>query len=91
MNERENQMVEKMSLPFSTIFFRLYDRKLQSGEITFKETGISKNDFTKLCTDKTFVPSEETIDRLCKTMKLTEEEESAFREAAEDTKVANEE
>ncbi|MEA4922778.1 MAG: hypothetical protein VB031_05345 [Eubacteriaceae bacterium] len=72
-----------MEQPFSVVFFRLYDRKLQAGEITFKEIGISKNDFTKLCTDKTFVPERETVERLCETMKLAEKEIEEFIAAAE--------
>lgn len=59
---------------FVIVFFRLYDRKIASGEIKFSELGISKDDFTKLCTDPEFVIVEEKVEKLCVKMKLTEEE-----------------
>ena len=76
---------------FSVVFFRLYDRKLQSGEITFKETEISKAHFTKICTDRTFVPPQESVERLCITMKLTDEEAEMLLAAAESTRMLSEE
>ena len=36
------------NLTFKTFFFRLYDRKIAEGSITFSQIGMSKNDFTKL-------------------------------------------
>lgn len=59
---------------FAAVFFRLYDKKIASGEITFSRTGISKSDFTTLCTDSSFVFPEEEIRMICKTMKLSDEE-----------------
>ena len=41
---------------FRVLFFRYYDRKIADGTITFSQVGISKNDFTKLCTEADFVP-----------------------------------
>lgn len=63
-----------MTQTFAMAFFRIYDRKIASGEITFSQTGMSKEDFTRICTDKTFVPPREELERLCRAMKLTDEE-----------------
>lgn len=71
------------TITFKTLFFRLYDRKIAEGSITFSQIGMSKNDFTRLCTEPDFIPDPETIRRICATMKLTEEEEQMLRLAAE--------
>lgn len=71
------------------IFFRIYDRKIAGGELTFAQTGMKKEDFTKLCTDKNFVPPAAEIRRLCEAMNLTEaEREQMLSFAAEDEKDA---
>ena len=67
---------------FRALFFRHYDRKIADGTITFSQLGISKNDFTKLCTEGDFVPDIESVERACKAMQLTEEETVALLEAA---------
>ena len=67
---------------FRVLFFRHYDRKIADGTITFSQVGISKNDFTKLCTEADFVPDMESVERACKAMKLTKEETAAMLEAA---------
>ena len=67
---------------FRALFFRYYDRKIADGTVTFPQLGISKNDFTKLCTEADFVPDIESLERACKAMKLTEEETAAMLEAA---------
>ena len=67
---------------FRVLFFRHYDRKIADGTITFSQVGISKNDFTKLCTEADFVPDMESVERACKAMKLTEEETAAMLGAA---------
>lgn len=69
-------------LPFRIQFFRLYDRKIADGTITFSQTGIRKNDFTRLCTETDFILDRETVERLCTVMKLTEEESRALMESA---------
>ena len=56
---------------FAAAFFRIYDRKITSGEITFSQTGMKKEDFTKLCTDQSYVLPRTEIERLCNAMKLT--------------------
>ena len=63
---------------FKMLFFRYYDRKIADGTITFSQLGMSKSDFTKLCTEPDFVPEAETVERICLTMKLTEEEKAAL-------------
>ena len=68
---------------FKQLFFRLYDRKIASGEITFSRTGINKNDFTRLCTEEGYVFDNETIEKISVTMHLTEEEKKQIFEAAE--------
>ena len=71
------------NLTFKALFFRFYDRKIADGTITFSQVGISKNDFTKLCTEADFIPDRQTVERICITMKLTEEEALLLRRAAE--------
>ena len=48
-------------MTFKNIFFRLYDRKISDGTITFSQLGISKMDFTRLCMEENFVLDKETI------------------------------
>ncbi len=72
---------------FKQMFFRIYDRKIASGEITFSKTGINKEDFTRLCTEDGYVFDVQTIEKLVVTMKLTEEEKEGLLAAAmNDTK-----
>lgn len=59
---------------FARNFFRLYDSKIASGELTFAESGISRDSFTILCTDSSFVFSKEEIQRFCEKAKLTDEQ-----------------
>ncbi len=60
------------------MFFRLYDKKIADGKITFSQLGISKTDFTRFCTEENFVFDKETVLRICKAMDLSEEEEEEF-------------
>ncbi|MCQ4636927.1 hypothetical protein NE619_09305 [Anaerovorax odorimutans] len=73
-----------MTESFAIAFFRIYDRKIASGEITFSQTGMKKDDFTKLCTDSSYVLPRAEIERLCKAMKLTEDEGETLLRWAED-------
>lgn len=73
-----------METTFAMAFFRIYDRKIASGEITFSQTGMKKEDFTRICTDKTFVPPRSELERLCDAMKLTDEETSQLMQFARD-------
>ena len=69
-------------ISFKNLFFRYYDRKICDGSITFSQLGVSKMDFTRLCTEDDFVLDPETLERVCTVMKVTEEEKEAFYEAA---------
>ena len=69
-------------ISFKNLFFRYYDRKICDGSITFSQLGISKMDFTRLCTEDDFVLDKETLERVCTVMKLTEEEKVALFKAA---------
>lgn len=71
-----------MEITFKTLFFRYYDRKIADGSITFSRLGISKSDFTDLCTEENFVFDEETLLRVCDVMQLTEDERTGLLEAA---------
>lgn len=66
---------------FKQTFFRIYDRKIMSGEITFSRSGIDKNDFTRLCTEDDFVLSDEKLDIIAEKMHLTEEELTMLKES----------
>ena len=61
-------------MSFKQSFFKIYDRKIMSGEITFSQSGIKKDDFTRLCTEEDFVFDEESLDLICEKMKLSDEE-----------------
>ena len=61
---------------FAQTFLRIYDRKILSGEITFSQSGINKNDFTRLCVDGEYVKPKERLLVACEKMKLTEEEKA---------------
>ena len=70
-------------LTFKKLFFRLYDRKISSGEVTFSQLGIGKSDFTRLCTEDDFVFDDDTIARISCAMKLTDEENAQLVDAAQ--------
>ena len=59
---------------FARNFFRLYDSKIASGELTFVESGISRDSFTRICVDTSFVFPKEEIERFCEKAKLTNEQ-----------------
>lgn len=65
-----------MADTFAVEFLRIYDRKIMSGEITFSQSGISKEDFSRLCTEEDFVISSENLETICGRMKLTDSERS---------------
>ena len=70
-------------LTFKKLFFRLYDRKISSGEVSFSQLGIGKSDFTRLYTEDNFVFDDDTIARISCAMKLTDEENSQLVDAAQ--------
>ena len=59
---------------FARNLFRLYDSKIASGELTFVESGISRDSFTRICVDTSFVFPKEEIERFCEKAKLTDEQ-----------------
>lgn len=65
-------------MTFKQAFFRIYDRKIASGEITFSRIGLAKDDFIKLCSEEGYELDNETIERLAITMKLTAEEKQSL-------------
>ena len=67
---------------FKQLFFRYYDRTVGFGLISFTQLGVSKGDFTRLCTEDGFVMDDETILRACSNMKLTAEETEEMLEVA---------
>ena len=67
---------------FKQCFFRIYDKKIASGEITFSKSGISKAAFTALCTEPDFVFDVETLDKLKETMNLTDQQYDALVRSA---------
>ena len=69
-------------MTFIEEFLKIYDRKINSGEITFRETGIPFNDFMQLCTVPEFVMEEEVLEGVCERMKMTEEEKALLYKAA---------
>ena len=69
-------------ISFKNLFFRYYDRKICDGSITFSQLGISKMDFTRICTEDNFVFDQETLERVCAVMKLTDAEKAELLEAA---------
>ena len=71
-------------MTFKQLFFRVYDRKITEGEITFSQTGIKKDDFTRLCTEEDFVFSQAALQDICRRMNLTEAESAELFAAAEE-------
>lgn len=76
-------------MTFKQAFFRIYDRKITSGEISFSRTGIKKDDFTRLCTEEGFVFDDETLEKISVTMKLSEEEKEMLYETIEASHTQN--
>lgn len=69
-------------MTFKQEFFKIYDRKIASGEITFSKSGINKTDFTKLCMEPDYVFEEDTLSDICTRMGMNEEETLVLFRAA---------
>lgn len=69
-------------MAFKHEFFKIYDRKIASGEITFSKSGITKMDFTKICMEPDFVFEEEKLHVICEKMMLSDEEKDRLMTAA---------
>ncbi|MEE1037576.1 MAG: hypothetical protein U0K95_00290 [Eubacterium sp.] len=73
---------ENPEMPFRVCFFRLYDRKIASGEITFSKLNMDKDAFICLSTAQDPELTREDIINLCINMKLTEEEADRMMQSA---------
>ncbi|MDD4200564.1 MAG: hypothetical protein PHS19_04165 [Eubacteriales bacterium] len=69
---------------FGQKLLKIYDRKMLSGEISFSQSGISRNDFTRLCIDPEFVVTREALEIICEKMKLTHEERTELLKYTEE-------
>lgn len=67
-------------LTFKQLFFRHYDKKIADGTITFFTSGITKEEFTRLCIEDNYVLPKETIERIIVNMHLTDDEAKELRE-----------
>ena len=65
---------ENPDLPFRSCFFRIYDRKIASGEIGFNTIKMDKDAFICLSTAQDPEMSRDDILDLCINMKLTKDE-----------------
>lgn len=65
-------------MSFAATLLKIYDRKILSGEISFSQSGISKDDFTRICTDSTFVLPKESLMTVCEKMNLSDEERASL-------------
>lgn len=76
-------MMEERKETFAGNFFRIYDRKIASGELTFSRSGVKADHFTRLCTDGSFVFPKEQILLFCEKAHLTAEEAESLLKFAE--------
>jgi len=76
---------------FAQEFMKIYDRKIQSGEITFSRSGINGGDFTALCINPSYVIPEDRLKIIFEKMSLTREQQDLLLQAAEETLRAAEE
>ena len=73
---------ENPETPLKTVFFRLYDRKIASGEIGFNNLKMDKDAFICLSTDQDPEMSRDDIINLCVNMRLTQDEAECMMLAA---------
>lgn len=73
---------EDPQIPLRVVFFRLYDRKIASGEITFSGIKMDKDQFICLSTAQDPEMSRDDLINLCVNMKLTREEADQMMLAA---------
>ena len=81
--DNPQQVYQVLTSTFAGAFFRLYDRKICSGEITFSQIGMKKDDFTRLCIDDGYVLPYDEIKTICDKMQLTEFESDLLLSFAE--------
>ena len=69
-------------MSFSIEFFFFFDKKINSGEVSYRERGIQINDINQLCILPDYVMPEENLEVVCEKMKLSDEEiDILYREA----------
>ena len=61
-------------MTFKQLFFRIYDRKIMSGEITFSQSGIERMISPGFAQRRIFVFSKENLNLIFEKMQLNEEE-----------------
>lgn len=59
---------------FAQEFMKIYDRKIQSGEITFSRSGITAGDFTALCINGEYVIPRDRLEVIFEKMNLDQEQ-----------------
>lgn len=78
-----DQVYQALTGSFASAFFRLYDRKICSGEITFSQLGMKKDYFTRLCIDDRYVLPYQEIKTICEKMNLSRFERDLLMSFAE--------
>ncbi len=73
---------ENPDIPLRVVFFRIYDRKIASGEISFKNIKMDKDQFICLSTAQDPEMSRDDVINLCINMKLTTKEADEMMLAA---------
>lgn len=81
-NYTEDIINENTEPSFRAVFFRIYDRKIASGEITFSSIKMSKDAFICLSTAQDPELSRDDIINLCINMELSKEEAEQMMLAA---------
>ncbi len=73
---------ENPDTPLRVVFFRIYDRKIAAGEISFKNIKMDKDQFICLSTAQDPEMTRDDVINLCINMKLTKEEADEMMIAA---------
>lgn len=71
-----------MNENFCRTFFRFYDKKTASGEVSFLRSGLNKAEFIAMCSGMDFEITREKALDYCEKLKLTTEESKELMAAA---------
>lgn len=71
-----------MNENFCRTFFRFYDKKTASGEVSFLRSGLNKAEFIAMCSGMDFEIIREKALDYCEKLKLTTEESKELMAAA---------
>ena len=71
-----------MNEEFCRVFFKFYDKKTASGEVSFLRSGFNKAEFVAMCSGIDFEITEEKAIDYCEKLKLNEEESLELMKAA---------